>query len=73
MSRFDIFFLIFDERNEEEDFNIALHICNMHRLMDEALHPDFKMEEVQTYIKYCRTIQPKFTYESAEILKNEYK
>lgn len=73
MSRFDIFFLIFDERNEEEDFNIAYHIVNMHRLKDDALTPDFKMEEVQTYIKFCRTIQPHFTYESAKILKEEYK
>ena len=31
------------------------------------------MEEVQTYIKFCRTITPKFTKESAEMLKNEYK
>lgn len=31
------------------------------------------MEEVQTYIKFCRTINPTFTRESAEILKNEYK
>ena len=43
----------------------------MHRLKDLA--PDFKMEEVQTYIKFCRTITPQFTKESAEILKNEYK
>lgn len=45
----------------------------MHRLKDQALNPDFKMEEVQTYIKFCRTITPKFTKESAEMLKNEYK
>jgi DNA replicative helicase MCM subunit Mcm2 (Cdc46/Mcm family) len=45
----------------------------MHRLKDLALNPDFKMEEVQTYIKFCRTITPQFTKESAEILKNEYK
>jgi DNA replication licensing factor MCM6 len=73
MSRFDIFFLIFDEKNDDEDYQIAKHIVNMHRLKDQALNPDFKMEEVQTYIKFCRTITPKFTKESAEMLKNEYK
>jgi len=31
------------------------------------------MEQVQTYIKFCRTINPQFTRESAEILKEEYK
>jgi DNA replication licensing factor MCM6 len=41
MSRFDLFFVIFDEKNDEEDFHIAQHIVNMHRLKEEFLHPDF--------------------------------
>jgi DNA replication licensing factor MCM6 len=61
MSRFDIFFVIFDEKNDDEDFHIAQHIVNMHRLMDDALQPDFTMEQIQTYIKFCRTINPQFT------------
>ena len=73
MSRFDIFFVIFDEKNDDEDFHIAQHIVNMHRLMDDALSPDFTMEQIQTYIKFCRTINPQFTQESANILKEEYK
>jgi len=73
MSRFDIFFVVFDEKNDDHDFQIAQHIVNMHRLKETAFNPDFKMEEIQTYIKFCRTLNPKFTKESAEILKNEYK
>lgn len=37
MSRFDIFFLIFDEKNDETDYHLASHIVNMHRLLDQAL------------------------------------
>lgn len=73
MSRFDIFFIIFDEKNDDEDYQIAQHIVNMHRLKDDAINPEFKMEQVQTYIKFCRTINPQFTKESAELLKEEYK
>jgi len=73
MSRFDIFFVIFDEKNDDEDFHIAQHIVNMHRLLDDAINPDFSMEQIQTYIKFCRTINPQFTQESAMILKEEYK
>jgi len=73
MSRFDIFFVIFDEKNDDEDFHIAQHIVNMHRLKDEAVNPDFKMEELQTYIKFCRTINPQFSPEAAMVLKEEYK
>ena len=45
----------------------------MHRLRDAAINPDFAMEDVQTYIKFARTINPEFTTESANILKKEYK
>ena len=73
MSRFDLFFVIFDEKRDEEDFHIAQHIVNMHRLKEDALHPDFSTEEMQTYIKFCRTIKPKFNRESASMLKEEWK
>ena len=46
MSRFDIFFVIFDEKNDDEDFHIAQHIVNMHRLRDNALSPTYSMEQV---------------------------
>ena len=31
MSRFDLFFVIFDEKDDVKDFQIAQHIVNMHR------------------------------------------
>lgn len=61
MSRFDLFFVIFDEKRDDEDQMIAHHIVNMHRLKEEALRPEFSTEEMQTYIKFARTIKPKFT------------
>ena len=73
MSRFDLFFVIFDEKNDEEDYHIAQHIVNMHRLKEDSLHPEFSTEEMQTYIKFGRTIKPKFTRESAFMLKEEFK
>ena len=73
MSRFDLFFPVFDEKNDEEDLQIAMHIVNMHKLKDMAVKPFFKMEQMQTYIKFCRTLKPQFNKESAHILKEEYK
>ena len=43
MSRFDLFFVVVDEKKDEEDFHIARHIVNMHRLQDAALEPEFSM------------------------------
>ena len=73
MSRFDLFFVIFDEKSDDEDYHIAHHIVTMHRLKDQSLHPEFSTENLQTYIKFCRTIKPKFNRESAQMLKEEYK
>ena len=73
MSRFDIFFVIFDEKNDDEDWLIAEHIVKMHRVRDAALQPDFTMEQMQTYIKFARALLPQFTQESAAILRDEYK
>jgi len=73
MSRFDLFFVIFDEKRDDEDYQIAHHIVNMHRLKEESLHPDFTTDNLQTYIKFCRTIKPKFNKEAAGMLKEEYK
>ena len=61
MSRFDLFFVIFDEKRDDEDFQIATHIVSMHRLKEDSLHPEFSTEEMQTYIKFARTIKPRFT------------
>jgi len=72
MSRFDLFFVLFDEKRDEEDWQIATHIVNMHRLKEKSLHPDFSTEDMQTYIKFARTIKPQFTKESAQMLKAEY-
>ena len=73
MSRFDLFFVVFDEKRDDEDYHIAEHIVAMHRLREDALKPDFSTEELQIYIKFCRTIKPKFTKEAAYMLKEEFK
>ena len=73
MSRFDLFFVIFDEKNDDEDLKIAQHIVRMHKYQDRALNPEFSTEQLQTYIKVCRTLKPQFTQEAALMLKEEYK
>ncbi len=59
MSRFDMFFVVLDECNKETDERIAEHIVNVHRLQDEAINPEFSTEQLQRYIRYARTFNPK--------------
>lgn len=44
MSRFDLFFVIFDEKNDVEDLKIARHIINMHRMKDDRTNSKFTKE-----------------------------
>lgn len=73
MSRFDLFFVILDECDEQTDYSVARHILNVHRLRDEAFTPDFAPEQIQRYIKYARAIKPKLTAEAAELLVERYR
>jgi len=55
MSRFDLFFVIFDEKNDVEDLKIAKHIVNMHRMKDDRTNQHFSKEQLQTFIKITRS------------------
>ena len=58
MSRFDLFFVIRDQTSDEDDVNIAQHIVDMHRHVEMVHKPVFSMQQLQTYIKVCRTLKP---------------
>jgi DNA replication licensing factor MCM6 len=59
MSRFDLFFIVLDECDEETDLNIARHIIGVHQKRDQALKPVYTVEQVQRYIRYARLFKPR--------------
>ncbi|KAF3926284.1 hypothetical protein ABW20_dc0108382 [Dactylellina cionopaga] len=73
MSRFDLFFVVLDECNEQVDTNLARHIVKLHRLRDAHITPEFTTEQLQRYIRYARTFKPVFTREAEEELVKRYK
>ncbi|KAG8906778.1 MCM DNA helicase complex subunit mcm6 [Tulasnella sp. 403] len=73
MSRFDLFFVVLDECNKEIDQKIAEHIVNVHRLQDEAINPEFTTEQLQRYIRYARTFNPKLNREAVDVLVEKYR
>lgn len=73
MSRFDLFFVILDECNENVDMNIARHIINVHRFREMAIAPEFNTESVQRFIKYAKTFEPKLTPEASDVLVEKYR
>ncbi|KAL4789712.1 MCM2/3/5 family-domain-containing protein [Aspergillus venezuelensis] len=73
MSRFDLFFVIRDEPNDEVDRNLADHIVNVHMNRDEAVEPEFSTEQLQRYIRFARTFRPVFRDEAKALLVEKYK
>lgn len=73
MSRFDLFFVVLDECNEQSDRHLAEHIVAIHQLRDEAVEPEFSTEQLQRYIRFAKTFRPEFTPEAKEVLVQKYK
>ena len=73
MSRFDLFFVVLDECNEQVDEHLARHIVGIHQLKDEAIEPEFSTEQLQRYIRFARLFQPVFTDEARARLVERYK
>jgi DNA replication licensing factor MCM6 len=62
-----------DEFNEINDFNIARHLLSVHRYGEAPVATEFSTEQIQRYLKYCRTIKPKLDAEAAELLVDRYR
>jgi DNA replication licensing factor MCM6 len=73
MSRFDLFFVVLDECDEQVDRHLAEHIVSIHRLRDEAVEPEYSTEQLQRYIRFARTFKPEFLPEAKITLVEKYK
>jgi DNA replication licensing factor MCM6 len=73
LSRFDLFFVILDDCSEESDKMVANHIINVHRCEEEAVKTPFTKEQMQRYIRFARSLNPRLTEESRNILVDCYR
>ena len=73
LSRFDLFFVVLDECNPDSDRQVAQHILKVHRCEEEAVRPPYTMEQMQRYIRFVRTINPRITPESQRVLIDCYR
>ncbi|EAK90304.1 DNA replication licensing factor MCM5 like AAA+ ATpase [Cryptosporidium parvum Iowa II] len=80
LSRFDLIFLLKDEKNVERDKLIASHIVELHSGIKGKINGDcsestnsLQFEQLQKYINYCREfIHPRLSLDAAAILENFY-
>eukprot|EP01134_Creolimax_fragrantissima_P000998 CFRG0998T1 len=72
LSRFDLFFVVTDESNVVQDYNIARHIINYRMNQNTVANVPFTKEQMQLYIKYGRSINPVLSKEAEELLPEIY-
>ncbi|ADM11528.2 DNA replication licensing factor Mcm6 [Encephalitozoon intestinalis ATCC 50506] len=74
MSRFDLYFVLIDDANMENDRNVATHILNSHASITDKgmLASYFTKEQVKLYLRYARRKTPKMTDEAKEMLIKKY-
>mmetsp|Transcript_19833 Transcript_19833/g.30456 ORF Transcript_19833/g.30456 Transcript_19833/m.30456 type:complete len:933 (+) Transcript_19833:138-2936(+) len=73
LSRFDLFFVVLDECDELTDYNVAKHIIDVHRCKEGAVEAPFTKSQLQLYIRYAKTINPKIIPESQKVLVECYR
>ncbi|KAF2273532.1 MCM-domain-containing protein [Westerdykella ornata] len=73
MSRFDLFFVVLDECDENIDRHLAEHIVGIHKDRDDAVQPEYSTEQLQRYIRFAKTFKPEFTPEAKGTLVEKYK
>jgi len=76
LSRFDLIFIVKDEKSFSRDLEIARHVVGVHRragestLMDKG---DSKDNFLKRYIEYCKhKCSPRLHESASQILQNEY-
>ena len=78
LSRFDLIFIVRDERSRERDEMIARHVLAVHRMAGAARdvdEVDERREEefLKRYVEFCRThCSPRLTDSACKLLTNEY-
>ncbi|KAI1306502.1 DNA replication licensing factor Mcm6 [Halotydeus destructor] len=75
MSRFDLFFVLLDECNENIDYAIAQRIVDMHSDVefDERSVTIYTLDEIKKYIRFARQFKPKLSPEAEQLLIQTYK
>ena len=81
MSRFDLFFVVVDDKDDYLDYQIAQHIVNLHKnyyeesnqmQVDSGVSREISQKDFLLYLRFAKGLNPKFTKEAAEQLKQEY-
>jgi DNA replication licensing factor MCM5 len=76
LSRFDMIFIVLDERNEEKDLTLSKYVMNMHARAatpTQSVQGPISVPTLKRYITYCRNkCMPRLSASAAGLLKDHY-
>ncbi|XP_055332618.1 DNA replication licensing factor Mcm6-like isoform X2 [Paramacrobiotus metropolitanus] len=72
MSRFDLFFVLIDDCDENADVEVARRIVDLHRDRLAEEHRTYSLSEVRKYITFARQYKPRLDREAKRLLVDEY-
>jgi DNA replication licensing factor MCM5 len=74
LSRFDMMFLVRDVRDPDRDYNLAKHLCGLHKGEVAAeVDGEIPVAKLKKYLNYCRSkCEPRISNEAGETLANHY-
>jgi DNA replication licensing factor MCM6 len=72
MSRFDLFFVILDEPDEQRDYQLAKYILNAHRNPEQTIKPPYTTDMLRRFILFTRALKPRLTKSAMEVLVRKY-
>lgn len=73
MLRFDLFFVVLDDCNEQVDTQVLSFIVDLHMGGDGFVDSPYSATQVARYIKYAKTFKPKMNKKAREKLVEYYK
>lgn len=73
LSRFDMIFLIRDVHHEVRDRQVAEHVINVHKRIQETKQAEVDVKTLQRYIHYCRCkCAPRLSPDAKQALQDFY-
>eukprot|EP00754_Rhynchopus_humris_P043562 Rhum_TRINITY_DN3356_c0_g1::Rhum_TRINITY_DN3356_c0_g1_i1::g.10440::m.10440/K02542/MCM6; DNA replication licensing factor MCM6 len=73
MSRFDLFFIVTDDLDDDKDEKLATKIVSLHREGESSITTPHNFKDFLLYLRYARLLQPRMTLEACELLVGQYR
>ena len=73
MSRFDLFFIVTDDLDDEKDEKLAQKIVSLHREGESSAQSPYQVKDFLLYLRYAQQLKPRLTAAAGALLVDQYR